>query len=388
MSRKAKEDSTSKSCRKAVFIALCGIAIIGSSSWAVLGQQTPSGRTQKTLNSRVSEVEPSTISNYTPIVPSRRIAILSTPDNGPETLLHIVETGRPFPEPVAKFRHLADAAVQGALLPDGRVVVVADHDTQGDGSFGSGLFLLEAGHEALLLCDGIAYGSRPLVTREGRVLVERGTPGTQTNTMRLDYLSIDEVDTDTGQLTTVWKGTGYIAFNAAVLDNMLVIYHTGQFGARLISVDLDSHDERLILSSLPPFASDFSITEKGDLIFQNRAAYNSNLWLVERLNIHSGDLRILRESNAPDAPRAWPGGAVTWNDSGSLRQAAATSSTPGKAQSLIDIRAIAADGKVAVGFVLAPDASPRVVLVDSSGTELAQIAVPSHTRLNLAGFMP
>jgi hypothetical protein len=319
----------------------------------------------------------------------RRLAILATPGNGPETFLHVVEAGRPFPPPIARLRHLPDAAVQGAVLPDGAVLVVADYERGRDRSFGSALFRLASQTEPILLCDHVAFASRPLVTSEGRVFVQRGEMGPATEgVMRVDTLSLDEVDPLTGAVRTLWRSKGYIAYLAAAFQNDLVLYHIGPSGARLVLVNREVGTERVVLPSLPPFASDFSVTDAGDLIFQNRDAQQVGSWVVERLHLTSGERDRLQESLTSLAPRAWPHGEVTWNSPGGLRRAGVAPSvnTP---KGLVDLRAFASDGMAAASLVFPPGTSaPDVVLLDPSGAELTRIVAPPRTRLEVAGFLP
>jgi hypothetical protein len=311
---------------------------------------------------------------------SYRVALLLTPENGSETFLHIVEVGRPFPPPTAKFRHLPDAAVKGVVLRDGSILVIADYEPGPDRSFGSALFRLVPGAEPVLLCDHVAFASRPLVTPDGRVFIQRGSPGpaTKGGEIRVDLLSIDEIVPRTGDVKTLWRGSGYIAYTAAAFRRDIILYHIQPSGARLVLIDSDTRTEKAVLPSLPPYASDFSVSEVGNLVFQNRDENRSDLWITDRLNLVSGERERLLEDQASLAPRMWPRGEVTWNSSGGLQRAG-----------FIDIRAFTSDGTVAAAFAFPSGSSaPDLVLLDSTGAELAQIETPERTPLTIAGFIP
>jgi hypothetical protein len=319
-----------------------------------------------------------------------RLAVLSTPGNGSETFLHISEDGRSLPPPAARLHHLRDAAVQGAVLPDSAVLVIADYERGRDRSFGSALFRLQPNAEPVLLCDRVAFASRPLVTPDGRVFVQRGEMGPAAGgIMRVDSLSLDEVAPLTGAVRPFWRGKGYIAYLAGSFGNDLVVYHVAPAGARLVLVDRESGSEKVLLPSLPPFATDFSVTEAGDLVFQNRDKQRADVWVIERLRLGSGEQDHFQESSSTSmAPRAWPHGEVTLNGPGGLKRAGASPSsrTP---QGLVDLRAFAADGTVAASLVFTPGTSaPDVVLLEPGGAELSRIVAPPQTRLEVAGFLP
>ncbi len=323
------------------------------------------------------------------VVKPRRLAILSTPGNGPETFLHIVEAGRSLPSPIARLHHLPDAAVQGSVLPDGSVLVVADYERGRDRSFGSALFRLEPHADPVLLCDHVAFASRPLVAPDGRVFVQRGEPGpVAAGVMRVDSLALDEVDPLAGSVRTLWRSKGYVAFLAGSFRNDLVVYHVAPSGARLVLVDRESGAERVVLPSLLPFASDFSVTDAGDLVFQDRKAQRTDSWVIERVHLISGERESLEESATSLAPRAWPQGELTLISPGGPRRVEATPSAV-TLRGLADIRTFSSDGKVAAALIFSPGISaPDVVLLDPSGTELIRIVAPPQTRLEVAGFLP
>jgi hypothetical protein len=319
-----------------------------------------------------------------------RLAILTTPNNGPETFLYIVESNHEFPQTfAATLHHVADAAVKGAVLPDGSVLVVADYVPGRDRSFRSALFRLVPGVQPALLCDHVDYASKPLVTADGRVFVQRGTAGRETRDgkMRMDSLSIDEINPRTGTLRALWHSTGYVAYLAAAFKNDLIVYHVQPTGAHLVLIDQDTGKERILLPSLPPYANDFSITDAGDLVFQDRNEKSDQL-VVQRLSLISGKLEPLYEDRMPMAPRAWPHGELTLSSPQGLKRAG-LSPVANSPQGLVDISAFSSDGTIAVAYIYPGGGSaPQVALVDSRGAELVRIATPLHTPLTVAGFIP
>jgi hypothetical protein len=204
----------------------------------------------------------------------------------------------------------------------------------------------------------------------------------------VDSLTLDEVDPFAGSVRTLWRSKGYVAYLAGTFQNDLIVYHLGPSGARLVRIDRESGTERVVLPSLLPFASDFSVTEAGDLVFQNRSAQRTDSWVVERVHLITGERESLEESTGSLAPRAWPRGELTLNGPAGLRRAKAEP----LARALMgpaDIRAFSSDGMIAAALAYSPGVSaPDVVLLDPSGAELARIVPPLQTRLEVAGFLP
>lgn len=320
----------------------------------------------------------------------RGVAILSTPGNGSETYLHRMEVGKAFPPPLAHFTHLPGAAVNGITLPDGTVLAIADYLPGRDRSFGSALFRLAPGAEAVRLCDNVVFASRPLITPDGRAVIQRGHAGppTKAGETRSDSLSIDEVDPQTGVIRTLWKGTGYVAYTAAIFKRELVIYQIDPSGARLLGINIDTGKERIILASLLPFASDFSVNDAGDLFFQDRDESQSDLWGVERLNLNTGAREMLDKEKISLAPRSWPHGTAIWNSQNGLKSIGKLASS-GSPTGVVDIQGFSADGRTAVALVYESGNSiPDVSIIDASGVELGRLYMPEHTFFAVAGFLP
>ena len=362
-----------------LLITLFSFLFLGTATWAAHRELRP-------VPPKTSESSSTVLADRAPGA-MRRLAILLTPHDGPDTILYRVDVDRAFPSSTTVLHHLPDAAVKGAVLPDGEVLAIADYQPGKDRSFGSALFRFVTDGEAILLADRVAYASRPLVTREGRVFVSRGDAGPLTDgAMRVDALSVDEVNPQTGATRTVWRDTGYGAFLAGVFKHDLVVYEVQPELARLLLVDSDTGRERILLPSLPPFASSFSITNSGDVIFQDLDT-NSGLWAIERLGITSDRLDILQKSQSSLSPRAWPNGEVTWSAPDGLRRFG--QAAPLAISDNVDLLAVAQDGSSAAALVRSlPNATPDVVVLDSGGTEVGRFTLPTSTLFDVGGFLP
>lgn len=275
-------------------------------------------------------------------------------------------------------------------MPDGSVLVVADYKPGGDGSFGSALFRMVPGAESILLCDGVVYASKPFATMDGRAFVVRGSPGQDIEgVMRVDSFTVDEVAPHAGRLRTLWQSTGYISFIAGIFENDLIVYDVKPSGARLVLVDVDTGQERVLLPTMPAFASDFSLTNNGRLVFQNRDTDQAELWTVESLDLTSGRSERLHESRMPIGPRAWPKGEVLWNGPEGLQTTEKSAVSTKAPRGIVNIQDFASDGNLAVALVNpSGKSSPYVSLIDSTGAELGQIHVPTGTPFRVIGFLP
>jgi hypothetical protein len=199
--------------------------------------------------------------------------------------------------PVVRFSHGEGSSVQGSLLPHSRVVVAsATMRATGDLSFASSLIRLEAGKPARVLADQLAYGSRPLVTTEGRVFVSRGVAGLEApDALRVDALSIEEIDPTTGAHRPVYATGGYVTFLAGSLGRELIIYEVSPLGARLISVHVDTLAVRELVHSMAALARDFVIDAEHRRVLFTQGTPGGDRWFVEEVDLLTGSSARLAE---------------------------------------------------------------------------------------------
>lgn len=199
--------------------------------------------------------------------------------------------GAELAAPVVRFSHGEGSPVQGSLLPRSRVVVAtAAMSARGDLSFSSALIRLEAGKAARVLADQVVYGSRPLVTAEGRVFVARGTAGTEPvdHGWRVDALTIDEIHPTTAARRLVYSTTGYLTFLAGAMGRELLVYEVAPVGARLISVHVDTLAVREIVHSLAPLARDFVVDAPRRRVLFTQGTPGAEGWFVEQVDLITG----------------------------------------------------------------------------------------------------
>lgn len=215
--------------------------------------------------------------------------------------------------PVVSFSHAEGSPVLGTLLPGTRAVVAtAVMADAGDLSFSSALLRLEA-KRAQTLAGQVVYGSRPLVTAEGRVFVSRGAPGPLTSDGRVDALTIDEVNPDTGALRTLYSSNGYLLFLAGAVGREVFIYELAPGVARLIAVHADSLGVRELVPQLPPRARDFFVDAKRGRVFFVHS--EGEAWRVAELSLATrrwSDVAASRD--VAMLPAVLSDGALTFND--------------------------------------------------------------------------
>jgi hypothetical protein len=202
--------------------------------------------------------------------------------------------------PVVRFSHGEGSPVQGSLLPRTRVVVAtAALGARGDLSFSSALIRLEAGKPARVLADQLVYGSRPLVTAEGRVFVARGVAGVEPTDAqqgwRVDALTIDEIHPTTAARRLVYSTRGYLTFLAGSSGRELIVYEVAPSGARLISVQVDTLAVREIVHSMVALARDFVVDAPRHRVLFTQGTPGGDRWFVEQVDLISGASTRLAE---------------------------------------------------------------------------------------------
>lgn len=244
---------------------------------------------------------------------SPQVAVLSSSGSTGELRFQPVDASEVV-APVVRFTHAEGSPVLGSLLPESRVVVAtAVMQERGDVSFGSVLLRLEANAAARVLADGVVYGSRPHVSREGRVFVSRGRAGAEISAQgRVDSLVVDEVNPTNAKTRTVYATKGFLTFIAGSLGRELFIYEFTTSGARLIAVHVDSLSVRVLIDDMVPMARDFVVDAKR-VLFTQGTPYE-DAWFVEQLDLATLKKTIVARSNEPTLlPAVLADGRVTFN---------------------------------------------------------------------------
>ena len=220
------------------------------------------------------------------------VALLSTAPDSEVTELRFQPLGDlHLAAPVARLSHVPQETVLGTLIPGTRrVVATAVAEPHRDLSFASSLFLLEANKPARLLCDRVALSTRPLVTVDGRVFVQRGQPTE-------DALTIDEVDLRTGHTRELLSFHGSTAFLAGSLGREVLVYRVGPQGADLVAVHADALGVRVLIPSMQPLARDFAVAADGKSLLYTQGDSSTGQWYLERL-----DLQTLTRTRLAEGP--------------------------------------------------------------------------------------
>lgn len=235
--------------------------------------------------------------------------------------------------------HVHASARRGALLGGASVargeeaaLVVVDEPGDRRSGFRAALYRVDHG-TATRLCGEVSRRSTPIVTKSGRVLIERGADGPdptadegQRLQLRLDELRIDEIDPWTGAITPRWSGRGYVAYLATAFGlnpsgggvEEVAVYFTSPTASQLFALDPATGRTRPLAPAIVPFARDFSWdATHARIVFADLAAKDATGSLVLALDPASARLStILASTHDHPSPFALPSGdlAVTGND--------------------------------------------------------------------------
>jgi hypothetical protein len=212
--------------------------------------------------------------------------------------------------------------------------------------------------------------------------------------MRVDSLSIEEVDPATGSLRPIHTMNGYLAHLAGSIGSEIVLYRVGPAGADIAAVDADTGSVRSIVASLPPFARDFSVDEgERALIFQGRHETDSRTWVVDRVDLTSGKkTRLFEGSSLNLAPHAWPGGAVAYNPDGrsglALLGAGALEVRSPLGEGVDVVLAASQDRRWLAALHTAQGALPAPFAINTETGAALALHGPPGARIAIAGFVP
>lgn len=327
------------------------------------------------------------------------VALLVTKPGALHTSMYVATPGDSKPlAPVATFTHLPGGTARGAVLPgSSTVIATADTAETRDASFNASLFRVAPHEPPEVLCDGVVHASRPLVTADGRVFVARGTAGAEPKSsrladMRVDALSIEEVDPWTGTLRTIHTMSGYLTFLAGSYGDEVLLYRISPSGADIVAIDPDTYAARTVVASLPPFARDFSVDpDTGTLVFQDRHETDTRTWTIESVDLVTGDRKRLRESASMNmVPRALRGGAVAWNPEGrgglSILGEEKAGGPLGEGADWV--LADSDDGRWLAALHTVQGALPVPFVIDSASGKASILRAPEGSRVAIAGFVP
>jgi hypothetical protein len=264
----------------------------------------------------------------TPIVAAApaRLGVLYGPVDGETTTVGfatIDATGNGKLDAVGWLTHPPGSARRGAVMLDREVafVVVAEPGDRRS-SYANALYRVEKG-TSTRLCGGIAKAATPIVTSTGRVIVARGADGPEPTDveskqllLRVDTLTIDDVDPASGNITTLWTGSGYQAFlGARVVSGgreEIVVSLAGRTGTSLVALDPATKSVRVLAPSVPPWARDFSFDPThGALVFADLVKPYDPTWNVLSLDLASLAIRPLYTTkNEHPMPFALPSGEI------------------------------------------------------------------------------
>lgn len=305
-----------------------------------------------------------------------------------------------LPSASARLFHRPDAVVTGALLPQRReALAVADVAPGTDLSWTSALFHLTPGQPPRALVDRLYHAARPVVSPDGRVFVLRGVPGREpdaealrTGRLRVDSLTLDEVEVGSGTTRTLYRTEGYLALPCGFLpaargsSGELIVYRVAPDGAELLAVDTESLAVRAVASPIPPFARDFSVDPATRTLVYTQLDPASKSWVVERLFLDSGRRRRLVESTGMQLlPQLLPGGRVQVQPSDTVRARAlgadvellakprrlgsTLATETGTPDAFDTYRGFARDGATGVGAALVPGQLPVPFIWDRNTGE-------------------
>jgi hypothetical protein len=215
--------------------------------------------------------------------------------------------------PVASLQHAEGSPLLGSLLPGTRTVVAtAVMADNGDVSFAAALFRLDE-KQVRMLATQVVYGSRPLISSEGRVFVSRGTAGALTNAGRVDELTVDEVNPSTGKLRTVYSANGFLLFLVGSFGREVFIYELTPSSARLLAVHADTLGVRELIAQLPSNPRDFFVDAKGARVFFTHAAGDE--WRVAELSVRTREWKdVAASADIALLPAVLADGTLTFND--------------------------------------------------------------------------
>ncbi len=327
--------------------------------------------------------------------PAPAVALIATTPGADTSRLYMALPGQALSAPVLEFDHLPGGSIRAAVWSHPPVVLATARTTPGrDRSFDGGLYRLDPTTGVKQLCANLTHASRPLVSPTGRVFVTRGTAGpppANQSTMRIDTLTVDEVDPHSGAITTVHQTTGYLAHLAGWHDGKVLIYRVRPATADIVAVNPDTGKTEIVLASLPPFARDFSIdTVTARLVYRGRHPSDARRWVVEALDLTAGSQTRLYEGVSFSlAPHVWPGGGIAINPRrGGLRLIGSGDPVASPLGPGVDVvRGLSKTERYVAVLHTVQGSLPVPFVIDRTSGATQRLATPTGTRIAIAGFV-
>ncbi len=277
----------------------------------------------------VAQTEPGSIARQQTLEPIPAVVTLEGAPESGETFVRLRRFGTQQPlRELGAIRHAEHSARRGAMYQqNGRsiVLVTAAIRPMSSRTYESQLFALENGTTRPLI-DGVSNASSPVVTERGTVLVSRGADGQDLDTMsspmgqglreRVDSLSIDAIDVDTGRARNVFRAQGQIAWlGCAMREDKVLVYHVTTEGAFLRVVDAANATQRAIMGPMPALARDFSYDrERDEITFARAASIGSTEYEIVTVSASGGSARVrLSAANEHLMPRVLRDGTIAFS---------------------------------------------------------------------------
>jgi hypothetical protein len=327
--------------------------------------------------------------------PAPAVALIATMPGADLSRLYVVGPGQALPPATLEFHHLPGGSVRAEVWSQAPVVLATARTTPGrDRSFDGGLYRLDPATGVKQLCTNLTHASRPLITPTGRVFVSRGTAGpppASGGSLRVDELTIDEVDPQSGAVTTVHKSAGYLVHLAGWHDGRLLLYRLGPTLADLVALSPQTGKIEILLPALPPFARDFSVDPKASrLVYRNRHQSDARRWVVDTLDLTTRAQNRLYEGESFSlAPHVWPGGAVAFNPK---RQGLRLQGTKDPIASPMGpgvdlIRSVSETERFVAALHTVQGRLPVPFVMDRHSGAMERLTTPSGSRVAIAGFV-
>jgi hypothetical protein len=219
------------------------------------------------------------------------------------------------------------------------------------------------------------------------VFVTRGRAGAEPSgadiaraRLRVDELSVEEINPRTGEARVVFEARGYLAFLAGALGGELIIYLVEPDSASLWAVTMDEGQRRPLLSKVPPFARDFSVDKRATRLLFTQWDASSQKWAVQSLGVEDGQLKTLaKDSRITLFPTALPDGTLFFNDG------QPPLSSLGKGPD--ELQVFSADGTWGAGVHHEENLFPRVFVLNLLRRTVWTPPQANHPHVDFSGFI-